>query len=171
MLTYGDFDCFCCNGGLRRVRTSCMITMHLVITFNLFCSHILRMYFRNLGPSHGLSQSLVHYQNLGIAFFYLLFDNIGDESPDCPMLRHLLSCSLEKLGQSMIADHGEQCLPLLERICSKPALANFLTPIFTPNCFEPESTFLHMYRLISEIPEAHTTLAFTLLSKVVHSTN
>ena len=95
----------------------------------------------------------------------MLFDCLGEETSACPILRHLLSTSFEKLGQAMISDHKEQCLPLLERICLRPELASHLSAIFTPGCSDPE-TFLLMYKMISEMPDNYSSLAFTLLSKM-----
>ena len=111
--------------------------------------HLLRMYFRHLSlcPGRAHSPALVHYHQLGVKLFYMLFDCLGEETSACPILRHLLSTSFEKLGQAMISDHKDQCLPLLQRICLRPELASHLSAIFTPGCSDTE-TFLQMYRMI-----------------------
>lgn len=126
-----------------------------------YVQFILKMYRRYLDSQ--TSESLRVYHELGVSFFYLLFDCLGEETCNCPSLRHLLTCSLESLGQSMIADHPDQCVPLLRRISDKPLLAHFLTPLFTPNAGQG---FLVMYRIINNINDADSSLAFTLLSKM-----
>ncbi len=135
--------------------------------------YILKMYFRHSeirgskqsSPPAG-SRSFLAYKAIGISYFYTLFDCLGDETITCPALRNLLTGSLEQLGQAMIAEHSDQCVPLLERICSKPSLAHFLTPTFTPNCCTDPKMFLHIYKTINDLAESQSTLAFTLLSKV-----
>ena len=97
--------------------------------------------------------------------FYRLFDHLGEEANACPLVRHLLTSSLERLGQAMIQENPQQCQALLERICRMPDYAQFLTAVFTPGCSE-RRVFLEMYNTINSMKESHSTLSFTLLSKV-----
>ncbi len=134
--------------------------------------YIMKMYFRHLSVSPGRaapSTSLQHYHNLGLILFYRLCDSLGEESNACPMMRHLLTSSLERLGQAMIADHPDQCQPLLTRICAMPDYAQFLTAVFTPGCSQTD-TFLQMYRTINDLKDSNSTIAFTLLSKMTVDT-
>lgn len=129
--------------------------------------YLMKMYFRHLSlcPGRGPSPSLMHYRQLGVVLFYRLVDCLAEETSVCPLMRNLLTISFEKLGQTMVSEHADQCLPLLQRICSKPELASFLTAIFTPGCSETDA-FLQMYHMISEMTDANSSLAFTLLSKM-----
>ena len=129
--------------------------------------YIMNMYFRHLSIRHGQvsdSPALQHYHRLGVALFYRLCDQLGEEANACPLVRHLLTSSLEKLGQSMIQDNPQQCQPLLMRICRMPEYAQFLTAVFTPGCSQ-RRVFLEMYNCINDMKEAHSNLSFTLLSK------
>ena len=129
--------------------------------------YIMKMYFRHLSlcPGRAPPPALLHYRQLGIGLFYQLCDHLSEESNACPLMRHLLTCSLERLGQAMIAENPDQCLSLLHRICSMPDCAQFLTAIFTPGCSN-SLDFLQMYRNINEMVDASSTVSFTLLSKV-----
>lgn len=129
--------------------------------------YIMRMYFRHAPcPGRGPSPALEHYHRLGLLLFYRLCDHLGEEANACPLMRHMLTTSLERLGQAMITDHPQQCQPLLERICAMPEFAQFLTAVFTPGCSDI-SVFIQMYRSINEMKDSHSNIAFTLLTKVI----
>ena len=161
----------------RLARTSLLdnvsqpIQMGVILASSLLDSiveHLMKMYFRHLslsahqGPG---SASLIHYHRLGIQLFYTLCDCLGEETNSCPMMRHLLTSSLEKLGQAMVAENPQECQPLLERIVTQPQYAHFLTAVFTPGCASIQA-FYAMYKTIGQLPDAHASLAFTLLSKM-----
>ena len=103
-----------------------------------------------------------------MTLFYRLCDQLGEEANACPLVRHLLTSSLERLGQAMIQDNPQQCQPLLDRICRMPDYAQFLTAVFSPGCSE-RRIFLEMYDTINNMKESYATLSFTLLSKVIRS--
>ena len=131
--------------------------------------HLMKMYFRHLSlHSKGKgssSTSLMHYHQLGIRLFYILCDCLGEETNACPLMRHLLTSSLEKLGQAMVSDNPNECLPLLQRIVAQPEFAHFLTSVFTPSCATTE-VFFQMYKCIGDLPDNHSSMTFTLLSKM-----
>ena len=66
------------------------------------------------------------------------------------MMRHLLTSSLEKLGQAMVAENPQECQPLLERIVTQPQYAHFLTAVFTPGCASIQA-FYDMYKTIGNV--------------------
>ena len=135
-----------------------------------FVEHLMKMYFRHLSLNSGKGSSsstasLMHYHQLGIRLFYLLCDCLGEETNACPLMRHLLTSCLEKLGQAMVSENPNQCLPLLQRIVAQPDFAHFLTSVFTPSCATVE-VFFQMYKCIGDLPDTHSSMTFTLLSKM-----
>lgn len=104
------------------------------------------------------------YRQAALFIFYALCDGLSDEMVDCPPIRNLMSCLLEYLGQEVVMQEIDQCLPLLKRLVKKPDLSQFVSQYFSPSVENDQ--FSAMYKKIGEIPHSEATLAFVLLSKM-----
>jgi len=109
---------------------------------------------------------LTLYTSLATTLFYLIVDEcLSEEAAACPPLRYLISGFLEKLGETVISDQPSECIALLERLTSRPSLSPHLSQFFCPNVVD-KSTFVEVYRKVSQLPDCNANLAFVLLSKV-----
>ena len=105
------------------------------------------------------------YLQAALTIFYTLLDGLNDEMSACPPVRNLISRLLEQLGQEMLIQEPEQCLPLLDRLVKRPKLAQYVSQFFMPSV-ESGVDFTIMYKKIGDIPKSEASLAFVLLSKM-----
>jgi hypothetical protein len=56
-------------------------------------------------------------------------------------------------------------LNVLDRLTSRPTISSTLSQFFCPNVVD-SSTFVEVYKRVSQLPDGEANLAFVLLSKV-----
>ncbi len=107
-----------------------------------------------------------HYQRLGVKLFYRMSEHVTDDlRSSCLPVAFFLQSSLEMLGPHVISNDPRQCLPLVKRMVEQPRAHYFFMASFNPADAELEDCN-DIYGKISQIPDEHTTLAISLLSKV-----
>jgi len=131
-------------------------------SLNSVCNKILRLYEKDLG--RGQRYKGIHH-SLALAVFYKVASCITEDWLVCPSLRNFISDTLELLASVVVSSTPGQAPKILEVLIKSPHLSPFLSQHFSPNV-DDSNEVIHIYNIISNLPDGDGALPFVLLSKL-----